>query len=92
MEVCKTRFAAEFLEILEKSFRRRKIRKRTRIDFFWKQPVYKQLFFEWQFAKHLSVLNPVLLVKITELRKVEFFLCNKHKIVVKLTMNQRSAV
>ena len=32
------------------------------MDFFWKQPVYKQLFFEWQIAKHLSGLNPVLLV------------------------------
>ena len=85
-------FCFEFLEILEKSFRRRKRRKRTRIDFFWKQPVYKQLVFEWQITKHLSGLNPVLLVKITEWRKVEFFLCNKHKTVVKMTMNQHSAV
>ena len=28
---------------------------------FYKQPVYKQLAFEWQIAKPLSGLNPVLL-------------------------------
>ena len=55
------------------------------IHFFYKQPGYKQLALEQQIAQQLSRLNPFSLSynKKYRLRKVEFFLCNKRKVVVK---------
>ena len=64
------------------------------LQFFYKQPVYKQLAFGWQIAKQLSGLDPISLSnnKNYRQRKMEFFLCNKHKIVLKPNMHQNSAV
>ena len=59
---------------------------------FYKQLVYKQLAFGWKIAKQLSGFNPLSLSKSkTTNKKVEFFLCNKHKITVKLTIKPISA-
>ena len=62
--------------------------------FFNEQPVYKQVALGWQIAKQLSGPNPVSLSnnKNYRYRKLEFFLCNKRKIVVKLITHQNSAV
>ena len=55
------------------------------------QPVYKQLTLGWQIAKQRSGLDPVLPSN-NKITKMEFFLCNKRKIVLKPTMHQNSAV
>ena len=62
--------------------------------FFYKQPVHKQPALEWQTAKQISGLNLLSLSnnKNYRLKKVDFFLCNKGKIAVKLTIHQHSAV
>ena len=58
------------------------------LSFFYKQPVYKQLALEWQITKQLSGLNPILLSNNQNYRKkMEFFLCNKRKIILKETMH-----
>ena len=58
------------------------------------QPVYKQLALEQQIAKQLSRLNPFskITIKDTDYGKVEFFLYNKRKIVVKWPIHRNSAV
>ena len=57
--------------------------------FFYKQPGYKQLALRCQIAKQRSGFNPLLLSnnKKYRLKKVEFFLCNKRKIIVKPTIH-----
>ena len=62
--------------------------------FFNEQPVYKQVALGWQIAKQLSGPNPVSLSnnKNYRYRKLEFFLCNKRKIVVILIIHQNSGV
>ena len=57
---------------------------------FLKQPVYQQLTPGCQIAKQLAGLNPLSLSnkKNNRSRKVEFHLCNNHKIVVKPTIHQ----
>ena len=64
------------------------------LSFFYKEPVYKQLALGWQIAKQLSGLSPVSISnnKNYRKRKIEFFVCNKRKIVLKQTMHQNSAV
>ena len=58
------------------------------LSFFYKQPVYKQLALGWQITKQLSGLNPILLSNNQNYRKkMEFFLCNKRKIILKETMH-----
>ena len=61
---------------------------------FYQQPVYKQLALGWQIAKRLPGLSPFSLSnnKNYRLKKAEFFLCNKRKIVAKPTIHQISAV
>ena len=56
---------------------------------FYKQPVYKQLALTWQIAKQLWGLNHLSLSnnKNYNLKKMEFFLCNKRKIAVKRTIH-----
>ena len=63
-------------------------------DFFYKQPVYKQLALGWHFAKQLSWFKPLSLSnnKNYRLKKSGVFLCNKRKIAVKPTIHQNSAV
>ena len=51
--------------------------------FVYKQLFYKQQAFGWQIAKQLSVLNLFSLSNNKDYRLKEFFICNKHIIVVK---------
>ena len=64
------------------------------LSFLYKQTVYKQLALGWQIAQQLSGLIPLSLSNNKKYgsRKMEFFLCSKRKIVVKLTMYQNSLV
>ena len=62
--------------------------------FFYKQLVCKQLALAWQIVKQFSGLNPLSLSnnKNYRLNKNGVFLCNKHRIAVKPTLLQNSAV
>ena len=58
------------------------------------EPVYKQLALGWKITKQLSGVNHYSLSnnKNYRKRKFEFFLCNKHKVVIKPSVHQNSAV
>ena len=62
--------------------------------FFYKQSVYKQLTLGRQIAKQLSGLDTFALSSNENyiLKKMEFFFCNKHKIAVRRSTHQNSAV
>ena len=58
----------------------------------FKEPVYKELALGWQIAKQLSGFYSSLLSDNKSYRKVEFFLCNKHKITANPKKDQNSAI
>ena len=62
--------------------------------FFYKQPVCKILARRWQIAMPLSGLNPLSLSNNENYRLKEsgVFLCNKHKITSKATVQYNSDV
>ena len=66
----------------------------TALNVFYEQPVHTEVALGWQIAKQLSGSKLFSLSSKKNYRyiKVEFFLCNKCKIVVKTTIHQNPAV
>ena len=66
----------------------------TKLILFITIYILLQLVLGWQIAKQLSCPNLFhkALIKVTDQRKVEFFLCNKRKTAVKPTIHQNSVV
>ena len=57
-----------------------------------KVSVFVSSFVEWFLLTQVSTLFEQAIIKNTGLGKVEFFLCNKRKIAVKLIIHQNLAV